>query len=134
MMDSNNKFIEHRRLWTIKSAIFSQCVNLDEVERTLNENKYLNLKYILINVGINDIDEDNGTQVFNRISELVRLTKQKHGGIKIKLAEITPRKDDRNREGIKCNQLIKEFARTSNNIYITKHENLKDEEKKWPKV
>ena len=83
MMDSNNKFIEHRRLWTIKNTIFSQCGNLDEVERTLNEKKYPNLRYILMNVGVNDIDENNGTQVFNRISELVRLTKQKHDGMKV---------------------------------------------------
>ena len=128
MMDSNIKFIEYRRLWTTKNTIFTQCGNLDEVERTLNGKKYLNLKYILINVGVNDIDENNGTQVFDKISKLVQLTKQKHVGIKIILAEITPRKDDRNREVIKCNVLINELARRSNNIFIAKHENLKDEQ------
>ena len=50
-----------------------RCGNLYEVVTALNEKViYTHLKYVLVNVGVNDTDENSGSAVFNMIDELTR--------------------------------------------------------------
>ena len=125
--DSNSKFIDCRKLWTIKKTKWKRCGNLNEVKTKLTDTNYSGLKYMLINVGVNDTDENSGISVFNRLTEIIGYIKQKYKGIKIILGEITPRADNRDHEVVNCNNLINEFANTNTNIYIAHHENLRDE-------
>ena len=127
MMDSNIKFINFRKLWTINKTKWKRCGNLNEVSETLTDTNYRGLKYILINVGVNDLDENNGVSIFNRLNEIIVNVQHQYWDLKIILAEITPRKDDRDGEVIQCNKLINEFARTHSNIYVASHGNLRDE-------
>ena len=72
IMDSNSRFIDFRRLWTVNKTKTKRCGNLYEVNNFINQNTiYNNLKYIFINVGVNDIDDNSGTAVFNMINELL---------------------------------------------------------------
>ena len=48
--------------------------------------------------------------------------------IKIILSEITPRTDGKDKEVIKCNELIKEMAKNDDSIFVAFHSNLRDED------
>ena len=128
LMDSNSKFIDFRKLWTINKTKIKRCGNLDEITTAISANtKYTHLKYILISVGVNDIDESNGVAVFNKINQLIVSIQGKHPGIKIILSKITPRKDTRDSEVQICNRLIRDLALTNtSSLYIARHDNLRD--------
>lgn len=117
-----------RRLWSVNKTKWVRCGNLNEVSKVLTDSNYTGLKYILINVGVNDVDEISGVSVFNRLTEIVKDTQQKYKGIKVILGEITPRADNRDVEVVSCNKLINEFGRSNENVYVAPHGNLHDEE------
>ena len=126
-LDSNGKFLEDRKLLTIKWNTFNRCGNINKINNFINGDIiYNNLKYILINVGVNDIDENSGEAVFNQIQETIDIIREKYNTVKIILSEITPRKDNRDDEVIACNSLINEYADRNNFIFVAHHSNLRD--------
>ena len=128
-MDSNSKFIYFRKLWTVNRTKSHRCGNLNKANKFINgDTYYSNLKYILINVGVNDTDENNGVAVFNKMNIFIDTIERKYPTVKIILSEITPRKDVRDAEVIICNHLLHQLAKINKSIYVAKHRNLRDEE------
>ena len=85
------------------------------------------LSVILVSTGVNDIDNYNVIQVFNKITHIIHNLTIKFPGIKIIISEITPRCDDRDCEVIICNKMLNSFVDTKENIFIARHSNLRDE-------
>ena len=63
-MDSNRRFIDFRKLWTIKGSQIQACGNLNEVKAFIQNCNIRTLQHILINVGVNDLDTKNAETVF----------------------------------------------------------------------
>ena len=126
-LDSNAKYLDYRKLWTTKGTLFKRCGNPNEIDNIINGSVfYRNLKYILINVGVNDIDENSGVSVFNRIRETIENIQDKYT-VKIILGEITPRKDDKDDDVKTCNRIISEYAGDKPDIFVAYHSNLRDD-------
>ena len=127
--DSNRRFIDYRKLWTIKGSKRWNCGSLRVVKDSIEKDTSIkSLKHILINVGVNDIDSKSGEEVFDEIRETIEVIRKKHKDIKIILSEITPRNDSKDSEVKKCNNLVEEWIKSETNIYIAKHSNLRDSE------
>ena len=127
-MDSNRKYIDFRKLWTLKGSRRKPCGNIRELNKFIDNNDIHSLKYILINVGVNDIDTRSGEEVYESLRETVEKLKTKYIGISIILGELTPRGDHRDAEGVKCNVLINQLAENDDQITVAHHFNLRDEE------
>ena len=127
-MDSNRRFIDFRKLWTIKGSQIQACGNLNEVKAFIQNCHIRTLQHILINVGVNDLDTKNAETVFEDIKHIVNTLEVDFPNIKIILCEITPRSDEKDEEVLKCNDFIKGLAISSKNIFIVRHSNLRDED------
>ena len=128
-MDSNRRFIDYRKLWTLKGSQRWACGNLFELrEKVEKEEKIKNVKYMLINVGVNDLDQKSGENVFDELKNTINIIRNKYEGIKIMLSEITPRRDEKDAEVKICNDLITDWANTQQYIYLARHNNLRDPE------
>ena len=87
-MDSNRRFINYRKLWTLDKSERKPC--LHDIRQLLNDTDITTLYHILINIGTNDI-EKSPNQVQEEIIEIIDILKNKYPGIKIVMCEITPR-------------------------------------------
>ena len=126
-MDSNFKYINYRKLWTINKSERKSCSNLNDVENVIKDTDITTLHHILISTGVNDLDDKSGLEVFNKICHIIYQIKVKYPGIKIIFCEVTPRNDERDEEVIRCNQMVNAYVSTQENIYIAHHSNLRDE-------
>ena len=86
---------------------------------------------ILIHVGVNDIDHKSGQQVFTEIKENIALLRSKYPEIKVTLAELTPRKDNKDTEVMECNRLINEWAANEASVFIASHANLRENKEQF---
>ena len=130
--DSNFRHIDYRKLWTIKNLERRSCSNLKYVEKLINDTDITTLHHILISMGVNDLDEGSGIQLFNTFSRLINQLKTRYPGIKIIMCEITPpppppRDDERDEEVLKCNRMMNSYVSSQENIYVAYHSNLRDE-------
>ena len=126
-MDSNSKYLIRRKLWDLDGTEFRKCYTLSQVKNIVTETtNYKNLKYFLISVGCNDLDTEDPTTVFNNIRGLVSQLAERYPQIKVIIAEITPRMDDKDPMVIATNDMINEYAQNSNQIYVIKNSNLRD--------
>ena len=80
----------------------------------------------MMSVGCNDLDSEDPTTVFNNIKGIVSQLTEMYPHIKIIIAEVTPRMDDRDAEVIATNNLINQFAESSDKIFVIKNSNLRD--------
>ena len=64
------------------------------------------VEYILLIVGVNDIDTKSAEEVHEQAKKVVELIKVRYGNPKIVFAELTPRHDERDSIVIDCNTLI----------------------------
>ena len=128
-IDSNRKYINFRKLWTINGTERKFLGNLHELRTAIrNENQIKELKYILIHIGVNDLDTKPGKLVFQELCEVIGEIRRKYPGIIIVLSEITPRNDNRDVEVKICNEHLSEWVKDQANIYLAKHSNLRDPE------
>ena len=125
-MDSNSKHINFRKLWTLRNSKRSRCYTLNQLREYIRKSDISKLKYILINIGCNDIDKKSGEEVFLEIQENINLLRTKYPNIKIILCEVTPRKDERDQQVVECNRLIHEYASKDENMFIADHSNLRE--------
>ena len=125
-MDSNAKYINFRKLWTVKNSVRHKCYTQHQLTQFINNMDMNTLKCILIHVGVNDIDRANGEEVFENLRDNVMLLSSKYDGIKIIISELTPRTDERDEEVNTCNILINELASSSDNIFVANHQELRD--------
>ena len=126
-MDSNSKFLIPRKLWDIKGTDFQRCYTIHEVKNLVQRKiTYTNLQYFMISVGCNDLDRKSPVEVFNSMKEVVTELRHTYPGIKVILAEVTPRMDDKDQAVEEINVLINNYKNTTENIYIIKNSNLRD--------
>ena len=57
IFDSNGKDIDRKKLWKLDNSIYKRCGTLHEVNKTIDESDIEELDYILISVGVNDLDD-----------------------------------------------------------------------------
>ena len=81
------------------------------------------MKYFLIQVGVNDIDHMGGKDVFEEVKKNINSLKTKFPDIKVILAELTPRKNEKDVDV--CNQLLREYALSDDQVFLASHENLR---------
>ena len=90
----NRRYLNFRRLWSIKGTRIKSCGNLKEVIDTINDlDASSNLKYFLMNVGCNDLEVRSPNLLFTSIRETLQNLREKFPGIIIILCEVTPRCD-----------------------------------------
>ena len=105
IFDSNRKYIDFRKLWTLKGTKIIPCGNWREANKIIESSNYTNLKHILIHVGCNDLDSMSGESLFTTIKNTIEEIKIKIPHIKITLSEITPRMDEHDIE-VKATNLL----------------------------
>lgn len=127
LMDSNMKFLNLRKLWTMNGTDVKRCGNLREVNTFIQSMKpHSKLKYFFISVGCNDIDTAPADVVLEKITNIVKSLREKYPGIKIILSEITPRMDDLDFQVQEVNTLLNQYIMRSNDIFIVRNGNMRD--------
>ena len=125
--DSNGRYIDRRKLWKVNNSEYRNCGTIHEVSNTIKEEKYnKGLKYILLNVGVNDIDKKDHDQVLEEMELLIREIRTQFPDIKLIISEITPRNDERDKEVQLYNKMLQNYAVNENYITIAYHSNLRE--------
>ena len=94
--------------------------------RAINGTNYRNLKYLLLSVGVNDTDEEEGRSVAGKLSEIIDAVHHEYPAVKIILNELTPRMDERDGEVTKCNKALVSIAAQDELLFLAKQGNLRD--------
>ena len=108
--------------------ILSHLNNFTEFHLIIEEKKFRNIKHVLINVGVNDIDHKTAEEVFHQLQIVVNLLREKDNNPKIIISEVTPRIDEKDEEVKKCNDLIDAYASSYDYIFLAKQSNLRSED------
>ena len=99
---------------------------LSDVSITVNQKNFEDVKYFLLNVGLNDIDEKDHIEVFQDMEILTNEIREKYPGIKFIISEFIQRNDSRNTEVQLFNKLLTDYALNNEDITVARHGNLKD--------
>ena len=128
VFDSNARYIDFKKLWTIKTTDIQRKGTLKDVNDLLDKKEYRNLKFFFISVGCNDVDYKDGPGVFHDIKKTVQRIQSEYPNVKVIVSEITPRMDDDDidKEVRDCNKLLNEFVAASETTFITRNSNLRD--------
>ena len=130
-MDSNQKFIDRRRFWTVKGTTWKFCPGMDEVKTLIHNQQFNDLEAIIISCGVNDVDKISGRSLAANMLNLINEIKQLYPNVKIIVSEITPRKDHRDREVQISNEELSKNTEKLPNVYIVEHRNLRDPDWKF---
>ena len=128
LIDSNSKHVDRRQFWKLDNTKWKRCGMISEAMKAIHETQYTKLQYVLVSIGVNDTDDEDGLTVARRLSELIHIIKQKYPNSKIILNELTPRNDPRDKEVIECNGALFSVAEKDANIFLAKQSNLRDRE------
>ena len=127
LYDSNFNYININRLWSTRNSLKRSCPDLNALEDFIDESNITSLKSILIHTGVNDTDDTCGTKVGEKLFTIINKIQAKFPGIKIIVSEVTPRMDGKDSEVKKCNNVINQYAKRREGIYIAAHSNLRDQ-------
>ena len=72
-----------------------------------------------------------GNEVYAELVKNIDALKAKYPNVKIILAELTPRKDEKDAQVDICNQLINDLAQLDENIFVASHETLRGDKNKF---
>ena len=125
-MDSNSKFIRFKKFWTIKNTLRRRIYTQTQLKTFIENLEAESITTFLIHVGVNDIDRKTGQEVFHEVKGNVALLKAKYPQVKVVVAELTPRKDAKDREVNECNKLINDWAPGEENIFVASHATLRE--------
>ena len=128
LIDSNSKHVVRRRFWTLDKTNWRRCGTILEAGKEINKTQYSKLQYVLVSVGTNDTDDEDGPSVARRLLDLVNMIKLKYPGTKIVLNEVTPRKGARDKEVIDCNKVLIDAVANDDRVFLAKQSNLRDPE------
>ena len=103
-MDSNQKYIDRRKCWTLKGTTWMFCPGIDEVKALIHNQQFNDLEGIIISCGVNDVDKTPGCELAANMLNLINEIKQLYPNVKIIVSEITPRKDHRDSEVQICSE------------------------------
>ena len=128
VMDSNARYIDFKKLWTIRTTDIQRKGTMKEVNGILDNKVYKYLKYLFFSVGCNDIEYNSGAHVFDEIKKTVERIQSQYPNVKVILSEITPRMDcaDLDKEVKDCNELLNNYVNESDKTYIVRNSNLRD--------
>ena len=133
LIDSNGRYFDYRRLWTMKGTQFRRCYTMDDVEKLWNGMERLKrLKYFFISDGTNDLEKDTTHQLFTKISKFVQRVWDRYPEVKFILSEVTPRTDYIDARVKETNVLLQQFAQSYDAIFLTKNSNLRDSRNFFP--
>lgn len=127
-MDSNMKFVDHKRFWKEKGTAWKRCTRLEHIENVFSKESFTNLQAVLISCGVNEMDKRPGKEVAEHIIHIIMAIKATYPSVKIILGEATPRNDDRDIEVRKCNEALAHLIKNINESTFVKHDNLRDPE------
>ena len=103
--------------------------SLWDVEGIIKADKRVRtIDYVLISVGVNDIDTKSATEVNDQVQKVVELIKSRYGNPRIVLAELTPRHDDRDSVVKECNSLINAYIDATENVFGAKLSTLRTDD------
>ena len=77
IFDSNRKHLDRKKLWKLDSSIFKRYDNLHEVNKAIDESEVEELNYILISIGVNDLDLKDHMQVFGELEAIINKIREK---------------------------------------------------------
>ena len=127
LYDSNFNYININRLWSTQNSLRRSCPDLNALEDFIDGSNITSLKSILIHTGVNDTDDMCGNKVGEKLFTIINKIQAKFPGIKIIVSEVTPRMDGKDTEVKKCNNVINQYAKRREGIYIAAHSNLRDQ-------
>ena len=130
LIDSNRRHVDWKTFWTLKGSE-RKCGSLFKVEEVIQNMNIRHLKYVVINIGVNDLDTKSAEKVFRQLQKVIELLREKFEGINIFLSEITPRTDARDTEVIRCNEMIETYSQNKEFICLSKHNNLRTDVKRF---
>ena len=128
--DSNRKFINFRKLWTLKGTTRYRSSTLASVKSAIEREKAVGVKYFLISVGTNDIDTKEPTEIINEYIEIVDLLRRKYPGIKIIANELPPRKEKYNDKVIQMNCLLGDLCQQNDFMFLVDQSKLRGDVEK----
>ena len=128
MIDSNGRYLDHRKLWTVKGTEFRRCGNMFDVDQYWSDNKtkFTNLKYLFISVGCNDLVSKTPHEYFTSVHKFVENVWLRYPDVKIVLSEVTPRMDHVDTRVKEANVLLRQYAQGFDNIFLTLNSNLRN--------
>ena len=88
--------------------------------------RYRSVKYLLISVGTNDLDDKDNEQVFGELELVLADIRTQFPGIKFIINELLPRKDERNSEIGEFNRRLGDYVRTQHDTTIASQQNITD--------
>ena len=133
LIDSNGRYFDHRRLWTMKGTQFGKCYTMRDVENFWKSmGKLSRLKYFFISVGTNDLEKSTPHELFTEINKFVTKVWERYPDVKFILSEVTPRTDRIDARVKEVNVLLQQFAQGFDSIFLTKNSNLRDPRNFFP--
>ena len=131
LMDSNNKFVDWDRFFSFvrgpKHCTFTgslyeteTIIDTDEVTRKID--------YVVISIGVNDLDTKSAEEVLTQLKRVIELLRNKHEHPKVIISEATPRRDDRDDELKKYNDILKEYVDEHDYLFLAKQSKLRTED------
>ena len=128
VIDSNARYLDFRKLWTLKTTEIVRCGNMQDVFNywTNNTKTYSNLRYFFMSVGCNDLVFHTPHQLFTDIHKLVERLSTSFPDIKIILSEVTPRMDKIDKRVEEFNVLVSQYVKGESNLFLTKNSNLRN--------
>lgn len=125
-IDSNQKFLNRRKLWTLDETTYKSCETIHDVRQVVNDDKFPDLKYIFIHTGTTDIERKSGRHVHDEFLDVISFIRQEYPTVKIILSQITPRTDERDNEVRACNCLIETNMSQLDYITVVNHDYLRN--------
>ena len=125
--DSNRKFINFRKLWTLKGTKRRKSGNLASVKMAIEREKATNVKYFLISVGTNDIDEKEPNAILDEYVEIVDLLRRKYPGIKVIINQLPPRKTSNDEKVQAVNKRLADLCDQNDFLYLVNQDGLRND-------
>ncbi len=126
-MDSNNHHVDWNIFWktrgVMKKVFKGSLWDIEGIVRA--DKRTRTVQYVLISVGVNDIDTKTAKEVSDQMEKVSELIKERYGNPKIVISEITPRSDEKDLEVIECNQMIKTYVESNENVFSAKQSGLR---------
>ena len=101
---------------------------LNQLRDHLNKTDLSEYDIVYIHTGVNDIDTVDGMSVADDLINIIEKIRHVYPSIKIIVSDITPRKQFRDDQVLKCNEKLGSSLRKRENITIGFHKNLRNPE------
>ena len=125
-MDSNLAFLDPEMLW--KNLTLIPCGTTHILRDKLRDACLNDYEIVFIHTGVNNIDTEDGEVVAKDIIDIVQKLRHHHPSIKVIVSEITPRQVFRDDEVVKCNELLRSTLKTTENVTMAFHSNLRNDQ------